>query len=323
MMVAKMGNHKPHVSIGIPVFNGEKYLKHAVDSILAQTYQDFELIISDNASTDKTQEICREYVRKDSRIHYHRNKRNVGAARNFNRVFELSSGKYFKWAACDDVLATEFLSRCISILDKDSSVVLCHSKTGRIDENGVVAGTYEYKTVIDSRKPHERFGDVLSRKGFPWMIFGVIRKSTLGMTPLMRDYIGSDWNLLAEISLFGRIHEIPEYLFFRRNHPDAYTSRHYSKLVKFHNYSEESGWWTGRIKRGFTTLPHWRIYLEFFRSVKRAPLKWSERRLCYEEIGRWFIREGWRLMKSDIGCYLSSFRLMRAYLLARRTAHTK
>src|SRR3989337_590294 len=128
-MVANM----PTVSIGLPVFNGEKYLRQALDSILAQTYQDFELIISDNASTDKTQQICREYVKKDSRIRYYRNKRNLGATRNHNRVFELSCGEYFKWASHDDLLAPEFLSRCVSVLDQDHSIVLCHSKTGRIN----------------------------------------------------------------------------------------------------------------------------------------------------------------------------------------------
>jgi glycosyltransferase involved in cell wall biosynthesis len=312
-----MVEDKPRVSIGMPVFNGEKYLRQALDSILAQTNQDFELIISDNASTDKTQQICREYVRKDSRIRYYRNKINIGAARNFNRVFELSSGEYFKWAAHDDVLAPEFLSRCNGILDQNPSIVLCHSRTGCIDESGAIVRTYEYEAVPDSRKSHERFGNVLKKIGVPWMIFGVIRRDILNKTRLMGDYIGSDWVLLAEISLFGRMYEIPEYLFFRREHQDAYTTKHYSKPVNYHNYPDELVWWTG-VKGRNLTLPHWRLCLEFFNSVRRAPLRWSERMLCYEEIGRWFIRKGWRLMKWDIGCYLNSFRLLRGYFLARQ-----
>jgi glycosyltransferase involved in cell wall biosynthesis len=94
----KLGRDKPRLSIGMPVFNGEKYLKEALDSILAQTYSDFELLISDNASTDRTEQICREYAAKDRRIRYYRNEKNIGAPKNFNRVFELSSGKYFRWA---------------------------------------------------------------------------------------------------------------------------------------------------------------------------------------------------------------------------------
>lgn len=319
-----MVGNKPRVSIGLPVFNGEKYIKQALDSILAQTYQNFELIISDNASTDETQQICREYAKKDSRIRYYRNAKNIGAARNFNRVFELSSGEYFKWAAYDDVLAPEFLSRCISVLDQDSSVVLCHSKTGCIDENGVFLGIDDHETINDLRKPHERFGVILNRN-LCWMIFGVIRADVLRMTRLMGDYIRADWNLLAEISLYGRLYEVPEVLFFRRHHRQAYTNKYYlSGPIILPDYQRQLNWWAGnRKKASRIILPHWKTCLEYFRSVKRAPLKWRERLLCYQQISRWIIGEGWRLMKWDIGCYLSSFRLMRPYFLARQRVHIK
>ena len=112
-----MLNNKPRVSIGMPVFNGENYLAEALDSLLTQTFSDFELIISDNASTDKTEEICRAYAVRDQRIRYFRNQENLGASRNYNRVFELSSGEYFKWAAHDDLCAPEFLGRCVDVLD--------------------------------------------------------------------------------------------------------------------------------------------------------------------------------------------------------------
>ncbi len=109
-----MNTHKPPVAIGLPVFNAEKYLSQAVDSILAQTFSDFHLIISDNASTDRTQEICQAYAAQDNRIRYSRNHRNLGASPNFNRVFELSSHQYFKWAPHDDMIAPEFLARCVN-----------------------------------------------------------------------------------------------------------------------------------------------------------------------------------------------------------------
>ena len=133
-----MSHHKPHVSIGIPVFNGEQYLAEAIDSILVLTYADFELIISDNASTDRTQEICRAYTKQDRRIRYYRNATNVGASKNFNRVFELSLVDYFKWAAYDDILAPDFLLKCVEVLDQDPSVVVCFSKMQIIDEDGKV-----------------------------------------------------------------------------------------------------------------------------------------------------------------------------------------
>src|SRR2546425_9420098 len=93
----------PQVSVGLPVYNGERYLAEALDSLLTQSYEDFELIICDNASTDRTGEIARSYAAKDKRVRYARNDKNLGAGGNFRRGFALASGEYFRWAASDDV----------------------------------------------------------------------------------------------------------------------------------------------------------------------------------------------------------------------------
>ena len=112
----------PLVSIGMPVFNGEDYVEAALDSILTQTFTNFELIISDNASTDRTEEICNDFADSDDRIRYYRQEKNLGAAANFNRVFELSSGKYFKWAAHDALQSLDdaelALSNDLSFVDE-------------------------------------------------------------------------------------------------------------------------------------------------------------------------------------------------------------
>ena len=286
-----MNNHKHKVSIGLPVFNGEEYIEQALKSILLQTYTDFELIISDNASTDRTQHICQAYAKKDKRIRYYRNAKNLGASMNFNRVFKLSHGKYFKWAAHDDVLAPEFLEKCVSVLDQNFSVVLCHSKIGRINEHGALSGTYEYNLKLDSKKLHERFRDLLDFNFRTDIIFGLIRASALKMTHLMGGYIGSDRNLLAEIGLIGRIYEVPEYLFLRRDHPNAY-----SKTV-FKNYSERRSWWTEAYPINF---PFQKNSLEYFASIRRIPLKSSERLLCYAQIAKWIINEGGVMMLGDL-----------------------
>jgi glycosyltransferase involved in cell wall biosynthesis len=294
---------RPFVSIGLPVFNGEKYLAETINSILTQTYKDFELIISDNASTDRTQQICRACAIRDSRIRYYRNEKNLGAPRNFNRVFKLSLGKYFKWAAYDDLIAPDYLEKCVGVLEKDPSVVLCHSWTGRINELGVLVGNYDHKMRIDSDRPHERFGDLISLMHNPcWPIFGVTYASIMKMTPLHGDYLGADGNLLAELGLYGRIYEIPEYLFFRRDHLQAYTQK-YVHTQKHVNYREQLAWWGSSSWINLTVLKN---FFEFFNSVRRAPLKWSERILCYEQIFNWFIREGWRLMGLDIAKYFLS-----------------
>lgn len=291
---------KPRLSVGLPVFNGEKYLRQAIESVLNQTYSDFELIISDNASTDRTQEICRDYLKKDNRIRYYRSARNHGLAWNWNHVVELSSGVYFKWVAHDDTMAPQFLTRCINELEKDPRIALCHSKNAMINETDAVIGKYDLENIIDSQKPHERFREMMNKKGHPWLIFGVFRLDALRMTRLYIGHIGSDWNLLAEIALIGRIVEIPEYLFFRRHHAQAYTNRHYSKRVRIHDYRTESLWWTGHTKRPIIVLPHWRIYLEFFKSVRRSHLTWLERYFCYREATKWFLDKGKGFMRWDV-----------------------
>jgi glycosyltransferase involved in cell wall biosynthesis len=156
-----MNNSHPRVSMGMPVYNGEKYIEEAIESILAQTYIDFELIISDNASTDRTQEICQGYADHDERIRYYRNPTNLGAAPNYNRTFQLSSGEYFKWAEDDDLIATDFLVKCVEVLDQDPNIVLCFPIARVIDENGTILGDYEYKSDTSSPEPHIRFRNLV------------------------------------------------------------------------------------------------------------------------------------------------------------------
>jgi len=296
---------KPKLSIGLPVFNGEKYLKEALDSILNQTFSDFELIISDNASTDQTEQICREYAAKDGRIRYYRNEKNIGAPKNFNRVFELSSSEYFKWAPHDDVLAPTLLQKCVNVLDNDPAVVLCYSITGRIDEHGTLVGTYNQGllTRIDSEKPHERFGDLLGLLHAVCPLLGVGRSTAFARTPLQGNYVAADRPLLAEISLMGRIHEIPECLFFLREHSGSYSSTYYgnNRPKSTDDFQKEMAFWS---KDSGTSFPHWKVCLEYFRSVNRVPLKWSEKLLCYDQIFRWIKKEGYNFFWMDMKRFL-------------------
>ena len=128
--------HSPRLSIGLPVYNGERYLAEAFDCFLAQSFQDFEIIICDNASTDRTAEICRSYAQRDPRLRYYRNEKNLGAIPNFNRVFELSRSRFFKWAAHDDLYHPRYIETCIRILDENPDVILAHSKTAFVDDRG-------------------------------------------------------------------------------------------------------------------------------------------------------------------------------------------
>jgi glycosyltransferase involved in cell wall biosynthesis len=268
-----MSNTKPRVSIGLPVFNGENYIEEALDSILAQTYADFELVISDNASTDRTPQICQDYAAKDRRIRYFRNPENLGGVRNYNRAFELSSGEYFKWAGHDDVLAPEFLERCVQVLNEHPDVVLVHSQTRIIDEETRVTGNYDVVLRTDSTRPHVRFHDLIWVRHWCVQIYGLIRRSALEVTRLHGEYASSDRVLLIELTLRGPFHEIPEHLFFwRRHHQQGSTLAH-----DLHSYSA----WFDPARKGASRAPASKLVLEHFRAVGYAQLSPSERARCY------------------------------------------
>jgi glycosyltransferase involved in cell wall biosynthesis len=229
------------VSIGIPVYNGEKYLAETLESALAQSVDDFEIVVSDNASTDRTSEICRSYQAKDPRIRYFRNDQNIGGALNFNRVFELSSAPLFHGGACDDLYEPLFLERCIDALDRDAGVVLSHTRTRLIGERGEplpfdperncyidsygdsrgVSGDVmrpQPAHIAEAASPELRFREVLWIMGWALPLNGVIRRNALVRTSLYGNYAGADKVLLAELALQGRFHEIGEELFAKRMH---------------------------------------------------------------------------------------------------------
>ena len=208
-----MGQH-PCVSIDMPLYNAEKFLEETLDSLLAQTFDDFEIIISDNASTDRTAFICHSYMSKDSRIRYVRNETNLGAAFNYNRTFELSSGKYFKWAASDDLCAPDYLAKCVSVLEAHPETVLCYPRTTIINENG--KPIRQYHDGLDLRSPNvsERFSWAVQRILECNAVFGLIRSDVLRKTPKIGNYTASDRVLLVELTLHGQFYELPEYLFF-------------------------------------------------------------------------------------------------------------
>lgn len=270
------------VSIGLPVYNGERYIVETIDSLLAQTFDDFELIICDNASTDHTEEICRVYADRDSRVRYTRNAENLGAAKNYRRAFELSSGEYFRWANSDDVFAPESLACCVEILDQDPSVVLTYPRTKLIDERGQVISEYEDSLNLQSPKAIERFSELLTKLGLVNVIYGLIRTEILQQTRLLRNFPGGDIPLVAELALYGKFWEIPRFLFYRRLHSEASSS--YKDDV-----SATQEFFDPKTK-GRLPFKQWRHLWEHYRSVTHAPLDISEKiHLVYflMRVGNW------------------------------------
>jgi glycosyltransferase involved in cell wall biosynthesis len=285
-------NRMPKVSIGLPVFNGEIFLEEALDSILSQTYQDFELTIVDNASIDRTGEIATAFASRDERVRYYRNESNLGASRNYNRTFELSSGQYFKWAAHDDLLAPDYLAKCAEVLDRDPLVVLCHSKAKVIDEEGGLIEHYDPELRTASPLPRDRFHDVIWANKRCYEAFGLIRSEVLKRTSLIGNYPASDRVLLAELSLLGRMHQIDEYLFCPRKHEaqfmTALTDRH-----------AQAAWFDPK-RKGKVLLPKWTITSGYLRAIRRAPLTLRERAACYRLIGEVFLINRRQLLKEPI-----------------------
>lgn len=206
---------RPLVSIGMPLFNAERHLAEALDSLLAQDYPNLELIISDNASTDATESICREYAARDKRISYHRTEANQGAVWNFNHVFELAQGELFMWAAHDDVRAPAFVSCCVAALDGHPEAVLCCTGVGFIDENSKEVHAWFDLVPPVGKTVGARVG-AIARARYWLDFYGLIRRKTLAQTRLAQPVWGFDVVIGMELCLRGLMLLVPQRLFFYR-----------------------------------------------------------------------------------------------------------
>ena len=236
-----MSDRIPRVTIGLPIYNGERYLAAAIDSLLAQTYSDFELVISDNASTDGTEDICREYATRDARVRYERQVENQGLTWNFCRVVELARGEFFKWHAHDDLCAPELLETSVAALDADPDAVLAYARVGIIDDRGNLvpndpaawrpSGNPDGASDsidhdprgLDAPQPYRRFYGALLQTIWCLEAYGLMRTSVLKTTGKLRGYCSSEKVFIAEMALRGKLIEVPEVLFYVRRHLQQYT----------------------------------------------------------------------------------------------------
>jgi polysaccharide pyruvyl transferase WcaK-like protein/glycosyltransferase involved in cell wall biosynthesis len=203
----------------MPIYNSERYLRQSLDSVLAQTLADFELIISDNGSTDATADICAEYAERDGRIRYIRQKKNIGAPRNWNAVLIEAKGKYFKWASGNDNCAPESLALSVKRMEREPDIVLCYGRTELIDNEGNSLGIYQDDLDVGESSPSERFMKILKGMMLNNAQQGVARTSELRRTGLDRLYPGGDIPLMAELALYGRMILLPQVTLYRRFTP--------------------------------------------------------------------------------------------------------
>jgi len=289
-----MVNTNPVLSIGLPIYNGEDFVDQALESLLAQTFQDFEIIISDNASSDRTPEICQTYAAKDNRITYHRSPKNLGAAWNYNRAFELSTGKYFKWAAHDDLCDPSYFQKCIDILEQDDTIALCYANTTVINPTGEPTGQYTEDLHLQSPNPSQRyqqFHQRFRRKYKCNAVFGIMPRATLEKTALIGHYEASDITLLGELALRGKLTEIPEHLFYRRDHPQM--------SGRANPTATSIAAWFDPNNQQKLVLPMHRLLQEHIRAVSRTPMGPLEKVKCFAQI-RTFIRWKRRELTQEI-----------------------
>lgn len=211
-----MTQRTPLVSVGVPVYNGEDYLRQALDALLAQELEDFEVIVCDNASTDSTPEIAKEYVAGDPRFRYHRNQVNLGLSGNFNKAVELATGKYFKWAAHDDLHPPQALRVASTVLERDPSAVICGSAVAIMDDDGEVFEEFHPTEDYQTPPAHIRFHRLIWTLKETHPLFAVMRAEALRRTRLYQPFVGGDRALLAHMALMGRIWQVPELLHYYR-----------------------------------------------------------------------------------------------------------
>lgn len=286
------------ITVGLPVRNGETYLTPMLEGVLTQTYQDFELIISDNASKDRTADICLDFAKRDPRIRYHRQAAVLPPAVNHNFVLQKVGGSYFKWHSHDDVCGPDFLRKCLDALEDDRSAVLAYPRAKIIDSQGCETEDYAYEMRTDDRRPYVRFGSMLRadhRRYAAFEIYGLMRMSALRLVPEMGSYVSADRVLLTRLALLGRFIPLPEYLFFSREHGNRSVrtlpaginaNRKLLRRILGVGALPPLEWWDP-TKTGRVNFPEWRLIREYCASIDGASLTPGEKVRCAVETLRW------------------------------------
>jgi glycosyltransferase involved in cell wall biosynthesis len=281
------------LTIGMPIYNGERFVAETLDSILAQDC-DFELVISDNGSTDGTEAICQRYAATDARVKSHRYDSNRGAAWNYNNCFRLSQGRYFKWAAYDDLLAPGFCSKCLDILDADPEVVLAYARASVIDEAGRFVRDDSDRMNLTDESPPVRFAQYFAAyvgHNICNPVFGIFKSDVLKRTHLIGNFLSSDQILLGEIALHGKIREVPEGLFLFRWHPQ-------NSMSAFN--AAQRLLWFDPTRGGKLCLVHWQWVRNLSVAIDRAPMTAADKWRCRGKLYWWAIQNAEILSKEAI-----------------------
>jgi glycosyltransferase involved in cell wall biosynthesis len=270
----------PRVSVGLAVYNGERYLARVIELLLGQTYGDLELIICDNDSTDCTADICKEFVAKDKRVRYYRNPFNVGGVRNENRTYFLSRGEFFKLAAHDDLISPNFIEVAVSALDRDPGADICVPRVIVIDgddnelaDDARVAGLEE--------TPSARMRALADEGYMCEATYGLVRMSALRAVKPQGNFLSSDRIMLCELATRGPFRYEPDSVLYRRLHEGN----------AFRDWRARMAWFQPELKRsGKVRLPFWHQLFGYLAMIGRTPLGFLDRVRCTLEVVRWSVK---------------------------------
>jgi glycosyltransferase involved in cell wall biosynthesis len=226
----------PLASVGMPTYNAEQTIAASIDCLLQQTVADFELIVSDNASTDGTWDIVQDIARRDPRVIAMRQPRNIGANGNYSAVFQRARAGYFKWASSNDWCASRFLERCLARLEAHPDTVLVAPRTRLFQGDLAHYTDYERDIAFEQPDPVDRFIAVSSKLALNNVLNGVVRTSALARTRLIEHYVGADVVLVGHLALLGKIRLLDEPLFYRRMDRETATQMMSAEALHRHHY---------------------------------------------------------------------------------------
>ena len=258
------------VIVGLPVYNGQKYLAAAIESHLSQSFGDFDLVISDNGSTDATADICADFARRDRRVKYLRSAENRGILWNHRRVFEAVErpDQYFRWAGADDIMEPGLLQALVTVLDTRSDVEAVVPNTRNIDENGDIVRTAARTLDLQSAHVFERARAVLLANYQHVIAYGLFRALTLQSLRTGPNYIGWDSIFIWELALRG--------LMVQTTGPALQRRFHAGSISRVKTVKEMRKWVEPNSKAGMN-LPHWTWEYERARALMACPLAARDR----------------------------------------------
>jgi glycosyltransferase involved in cell wall biosynthesis len=290
-----MSDHIPRVSVGLPVYNGDRFLEEAITSMLAQTFTDFELIIVDNASTDRTADICLKYAEIDSRVRYSRNATNIGGTRNQNLTLDLARGEYFRWAAHDDAVEPDMLLRCVEMLDARPDIVLCVPWVRSIHGDYAVDLGVRVPGEGTAATPAARVEQLLRWQHPGEQQYGLMRTAVIRRVHPLDGYPGSDRVMLCELAVQGRFAVVPETLFIKRFHEDNF----------YKDWRGRMAWFDpGLAQTGRAVFPNWLQVGGYLRLLRTAKVSLGQRALLAVWIGRWTLGR-WKGLGKDVAVAVS------------------